>query len=435
MKIKFYLKRAASKNEKSHKPISKKPTSIFALANYNGNKLKIYTQESILTKHWNPEKQMVNASHHEHSTFNLRLNKISNTILQTFQDFKNKNDNYTPTPSILKPLIELALKKGGKKITLLSYWQDFANRTINGVRNNPRTQESIKGTGGRGYITTLNHLKEFNKRNKRVIDFDTIDLGFHADFIEYLTSPSVNLATNSVGSHIQRIKAVMSEAFDKKLTSNDTFKSKRFVKPTEEADTIYLNDAELKEMQELDLSNNPRLDNVRDLFLIGCYTALRFSDLSALRSKNIADGLIRIKQIKTGKPVIIPVHSVVKVVLRKYDGNTPRPISNVKMNLYLKELGQLMPSLKKNETKTITKGGNKVTVTMQKWELLTTHTARRSMATNEYKRKVIDVLQIMSITGHTTEKAFLKYIRVTPEEHANDIAKLWEKYENKLKIA
>lgn len=227
----------------------------------------------------------------------------------------------------------------------------------------------------------------------------------------------------------------MSEAFDKKLTTNDEFKSKRFVKPSEESDTIYLDDAELQEMQNYDLSGNLRLDNVRDLFLIGSYTALRFSDLSALKPHNIADGFIRIKQIKTGDPVIIPVHSVVQKVLDKYNGNTPRPISNVKLNLYIKELGKLLPSLQKIETKTITEGGNKLTKTKQKWELLVTHTMRRSFATNEYKRKVIDVLQIMSITGHKTEKAFLKYIRVTLEEHAQTIKILWAAAENKLRIA
>jgi len=423
MRVKFYLKRPKSKTE----------TSIYALVNYNRNSLKIYTGEAILPKHWNPKANAAKntPSFTEHPEFNERIHKIRSTISRVFNDFKNRNDHSTPAPAVLKPLIETALKKGFVQTSLFSFFEEFANSTMSGTRVNPRTKKAIKGTGGRGYITTLNHLKAFDKTWNRKVSFDTIDLDFYGDFTNYLKS--LLLSLNSVGSHIQRIKTIMSEALDKKLTHNTDFRSKRFVKLSEDSDSIYLNEAELREMRNLKLSDNPRLDNIRDLFLIGCYTGLRFSDFSILKPQNIKDGFIKIKQVKTGSPIVIPVHSVVKKIISKHNGSLPKSISNVKTNEYLKEIGQMLPMLKEKVTKEITKGGIQIMQLVEKWELLTSHTARRSFATNEYNAGT-PTLIIMAITGHKSEKSFLKYIRVTPDEHARKLKTLWER-RSKMKVA
>lgn len=424
MRIKFYLKRPKAKTE----------TSIYALVNYNANTLKIYTGESIIPKHWNADTNSARNSPKfpEHPEFNARLNNIRSTISRVFLDYRNRNEHAAPAPAVLKPLIEQALKKGFQRTSFLNYFEEFVRRSMNGQRIDPRSKQAIRHGVGKGYQTTFNHLKKFNDQWKRKLDFDTIDIEFHNDFTNYLSASPRLLSANTIGSNIQRIKAVLAEATEKQINTNMFFKSRYFVKQSEEADTIYLNDAELKEMIDLDLSENERLQNVRDLFIIGCYTGLRFSDFSILKPKNIKDGFIRITQSKTGDPVVIPVHSVVKKVLQKYKGDTPRTISNVKLNLYLKELGQKMKSLGKTETKTITKGGVKIIKTVQKWELLTSHSARRSFATNEFKAGT-PTLTIMAITGHKTEKSFLKYIRVSPDEHAQKIKTLWDKRNKKLR--
>jgi integrase len=163
------------------------------------------------------------------------------------------------------------------------------------------------------------------------------------------------------------------------------------------------------------------------LFLIGCYTGLRYSDFSIIKPEQIKDGYIELKeQTKTGNPVIIPVHATVNRILEKYNGQLPKSISNQKTNSYLKEIGRLMPSLQMNFSRAITKGGVKVMTNYQKWELLSTHTARRSFATNEYLNGT-PTITIMAITGHRTEKAFLRYIKLTPKEHAKLLQAQWEK--------
>src|SRR4029079_15249694 len=102
-----------------------------------------------------------------------------------------------------------------------------------------------------------------------------------------------------------------------------------------------------------------------------------------------------------------------------------------KFNTYLKDVCQIVPSLKGTESKTTTRSGRKITVNMSKWEMVSSHTARRSFATNEYLNGT-STLTIMAVTGHKTEKSFLKYIKVSRKEEAERMKDHWEKREAKL---
>jgi hypothetical protein len=425
MRIKFYLKR----------PEAIESTVLYALINYNGETLKIYTNESIKPKFWNHATQSarVTPKFPEAPEFNERINHIRSSINRLFLTHKFENDHKAPSPQLFKGMIATMLRRGEQKNDFISYFEDFVRRSMNGERIDPRSRLPIRYGVAKVYQSTLNSIKDYLKASrKKRLDFKDIDLEFHKDFTSYLSKPPRNLSINTIGSNFQRIKAVMAEATEMGVNTNMKFKSKHFVKQSEDAETIYLDSRELKEMEALDLQSDSKLDNVRDLFLIGAYTGLRYSDFSILKPESINEGYIRITQTKTLIPVTIPVHSVVKKIIRKHEGKIPRSISNQKMNSYLKDIGKLMPSLKKTESKTITKGGKGVTTNYEKWELLTTHTARRSFATNEYLAGTPS-LTIMAITGHRTEKAFLKYIRVTSEEHAKKIKELWTKREGKLK--
>jgi integrase len=163
---------------------------------------------------------------------------------------------------------------------------------------------------------------------------------------------------------------------------------------------------------------------VRDLLIVGCWTGVRFSDISQITPDAIEDYIIYIKQSKTGGKVAIPVHDYVKAILDKYDGSLPPSISNQRFNEYLKEVVK-KAKVKDIVHKAITKGGVTRSKSYSKWELVTTHTGRRSFATNNYLMGV-PTLTIMAITGHKTESSFLKYIKVTPTEHAEKIRLIWK---------
>ena len=116
----------------------------------------------------------------------------------------------------------------------------------------------------------------------------------------------------------------------------------------------------------------------------------------------------RLQQQKTGAKVTIPILPETKKILDKYNYELPRPIANQKFNEYVKDVAKLAD--------------------IKDWQRVTAHTARRSFATNLYKRD-FPTLMIMRITGHQTEKAFLTYIKITEDENAERMIKRFEEQE------
>src|SRR6266542_1027221 len=147
--------------------------------------------------------------------------------------------------------------------------------------------------------------------------------------------------------------------------------------------------------------------------------------------------MIRYKQCKTGKIVVLPVKREAKFLLVKYfdqlqEINELSEVKfNSKANAALKLIGQKCKLLQKNSLYKKTNGGITKHIDHAKWEKLSTHTARRTFATNELKDGT-PISLIMAATGHLTEKAFWKYIRTTPEEKAELLEIQWQKRENNL---
>lgn len=412
MRTKFYLLRSDSTA----------PTALFARISFKGHVVKFYPGLSIEPKYWNHKAQTARNSpgFPYRAEFNFALANIKGRIEKIFLKYQTENSQ-VPEPYMLINLLKIEFKQEkSKEYGFLSYYDDFVRRSFSGNRIDPKTGKTVGIAVCKKYKTTLEHLKKFDKAWHKKIDFDTIDLEFHTDYLAYLSSRGLSL--NTQGDHIKCIKAVLGEATEKGINKNLVFKSRYFTKPAEESESIYLNEDELEEIQSLELPGY--LDKVRDMFLIGAFTGLRFSDFSILDTKNIHHGFINIKQQKTGDNVVIPVHKKVKAIIEKYNGKLPKPISNQKFNQYLKEISMKAELLKVNVDKTMMRSGSKETMKYNKWELVSSHVARRSFATNAYLQGV-PALTIMAITGHKTEKAFLKYIKLAPADHAKLLKAQW----------
>ncbi|WP_423148037.1 site-specific integrase [Rubrolithibacter danxiaensis] len=388
-------------------PTSTKETLVYLLFRFNNQRLKLSTSEKILPKLWNAEKQRakITKQNEEYFEFNSSLDKWETTIKNIFR--KLLNDDKVPTPALLKDEIEKAFNKkpAEKKLEFMDFVAEYIN-------NSPKSPNTL-----RNYKQAQRQLKEFCKQNNGELKFENITLDFYNEFIKFLTLR--NYSQNTIGSFVKDIKIFMNEATDRGINMNLEYLNKRFKVLNDTVDTVYLTKDELSLLRALDLSENKRLESVRDLFIVGCYTGLRFSDLAKLDKSNfIKDNTqIKIKTQKTGETVVIPVHPFVKEVFIKYGNSLPKVISNQKMNDYLKEIGKLA-ELKENVIIGSIQGGRKTNESFLKYQLLTTHTARRSFATNAYLAD-IPSMDIMKITGHRSERSFIKYIRVTQEQNAN----------------
>lgn len=405
---------------------SKTKTQLFARISINGQPfLKYFLPLHLEPKHWNQKEQQVRRTLIGFSTTNHLLRNWLADIEDAYRGYV-ANNSTQPDKQTLKELIDLRIKPesvvSNSDDSFIGYFETFIEQSKNGLRLNAKGKPVASNTI-KAYNGTIAQLKSYQKTIKRPIDFDAIDLDFYYDFVEYLSKKKLQ-STNSIGKHIKHIKAVLNDATERGINKNMAYKSKLFKVISEKTENIYLNHEEIAALANVDLSNKKSYERVRDLFVVGCYTGLRFSDLSKLSAENIVDGMIEIVQQKTSEPVAIPVHPQVQNILDKYNGELPKAISNQKTNEYLKEIGEDVPELQKRQSKTITKAGTGVTVNLKKYKLIASHTARRSFATNFYKDGV-PAITLMAITGHRTEKAFLNYIKMSPREHARMLQLSW----------
>jgi integrase len=416
-------------------PKASKETPINIVLRYKELKLVYPSGMKINPIFWNKDEQKARQTpkFSNFPQFNRRLELLATAINLVFDKYLNENENKIPSIEIFKQILDIKLERVIEtKYTFFTFFQKYIDNLK--YKTNPNTGKLISKTTICSYQNTLNILIEFQKVVKRKIVFENIDMDFYFNLIEYLTT-NRKQSTNTIGKIIKNIKVILNDATENELNTNLSYKSKRFVPISEKSFSIYLNEKELTEIHNLDLSQNKKLEVVRDLFLIGCYTGLRYSDYSNIKTKNIdiENNLLEIQPQKTDTIVLIPLHNVVKTILCKYNYVLPKSISNQKTNDYLKEIGIKAELLNVKVTKKITKGGLPLEHNMFKYELLCSHTARRSFATNLYLSGFPSI-SIMKITGHTTEKSFMKYIKVTPKENAKLLQLHWNKETTNLKI-
>ncbi|MCK5068068.1 MAG: tyrosine-type recombinase/integrase [Bacteroidales bacterium] len=139
-------------------------------------------------------------------------------------------------------------------------------------------------------------------------------------------------------------------------------------------------------------------------------TGLRFDDWDRVNSDAVVNDTITIRSSKTGEVSLIPVHPYVKAILKKYGGVLPHKVSNQKMNDYIKVVAMLSKIQEPVEVR-ITKGGVREVSKKRKFQLVTTHTARRSLATNLVLRGVSPYV-VMKVTGHKSLSSFERYVRL-----------------------
>lgn len=418
MAITFNLKRPNGSN----------PSSIYARYIYSGYEVKYYLKDSVPPRFWDSKNHRVKRSRDfpGYLEINALLNNLTTQMESIYRNLRNELNGRIPAPLELKKAFDLKLGIGPKvnlkdpSNTLCGYLEHFIELSKKGMRHEKISEKTIFV-----YRRCLAHLKQFEKATNETLTFAEIDQDFYSSFLGYLRNEK-QLSVNTIGKQIKVIKTVMRHALDAKKHSNTDFQARGFKILREDGDSIYLNEMELSLIEKLDLSMSPTLDRVRDAFLIGCKTGLRYSDYSELKIHNINNGFIEIEQKKTEGKVTIPIHPSVERILSKYGWAPPPVISNQRSNTYLKELCKLIPELNEDVEIKQQVNGLRTLVKLPKYKLITTHTARRSFATNEFLAGTQSIT-IMAITGHKSEKVFLNYIKVKSEGHARILKENWEK--------
>jgi site-specific recombinase XerC len=230
----------------------------------------------------------------------------------------------------------------------------------------------------RNYNTLNSTIQRYlNKKSLKSLLLTDIDFKFYASFCSFMER-DLNLSKNSIGERVKRLKAFLNHS--KRLGYTVFDRLEEFKVYSEPKTIVYCSLEEINHLMNYDLSENKKLEKVRDIFVVGCHTGLRVSDLLRLTIDHISDGLFIVKTMKTNKIATPPVSPYSLHVLNKYGGEMPK-ISDVKYNKYLKELGkevgfeQLVELPKYNK-------GKKSFIKVPKWELMSSHVAVKSFITN-----------------------------------------------------
>lgn len=258
-------------------------------------------------------------------------------------------------------------------------------------------------------------------RPYKPLNWQDINIDWYNEWISYFFGR--NCSPNYIGKHLKTLKAILRQAREEGLPVNNEIDRKAFKVISAPSESIYLNENDLLKLYKLDLSSEKHLEIARDVFLVGCYTAQRYSDYSRICSSDVKtigkSKIIELIQKKTGEKCIIPVSPECDTILKKYDYTLPKTYEQ-KINDRIKIIGKRAEI---NEVINFeqSRGGFRIKKQEVKADLIRTHTARRTGCTLMYLAG-IPVIDIMRISGHKTEREFLKYIKVSKEQTAVNLA-------------
>lgn len=337
---------------------------------------------------------------------------------------------------------QVRLIKEGIDAERAKIW-NFLNRFCEEIKSGNRLNGHNRYAPGtvKAWFSFRKLYDQFDRKHR--FTWYQIDRAFVTKFFVFMEKNDYMVSAQN--KYLVDLRAIVNYAYLDGIHDNDRamqYFSKKKIEDDDKAIEIYLTETELQALYEMPLSG--KQDEVRDIFLVGCYTCQRVSDYNDIDKDcftTTAKGtpVIRLIQKKTRNEVKIPIMNPnLKAICEKYSYNLPSVV-DVILNRYikdiLKKLSETTPSLGKKVTtkltmkqkqleendKLVVERNEKGEVIMPRYNCVTTHTARRSGITNMYLTHKYTIIQMMHVSGHKTQKTFMDYIKLSSDEIADEI--------------
>lgn len=398
---------------------------------YLGKRLRFGTGISLEPKHWNAARQEPRSSDPLRNVNFRRLTEIAHGVKKSLDAVTHE---HAPSQSItenvdrlrrhikkfLNPDASVLKTTGG----ILSDFDEFIDTYTMRSRSGMITTQRPGERTIRFYRVVRASLQEFSDAYRRELSYESVDESFYSGYYTWL-SHERSLSDSTVSNFIKVLKTFMKWAKLKGYHSSSSYES--FYRDKRTSESIALTVDELRIIRNCDLSDSPRLSRVRDHFLLQCYTGMRYGDLLRLETKHFDDnaGVIRFTTQKTDTPCIVPLTKPLRELLERYPSRMFEFASDVKQNLYLKELGRRL-GFDQQIIKSKYVAGKRVEEVKNKFDLLTTHVARRSFATTSLRFGVPEAV-IAVVTGHSAKGMLQRhYFRLDEEAVRDIIVKAWD---------
>ncbi|MCM4161771.1 site-specific integrase [Antarcticibacterium flavum] len=383
--------------------IKKNKAPIYARITVNKERIEISLKRDIEVTYWDTRAKRSNSRTPQAKALNKYLDQVYSDLLDCHTQLHIENKIITPKAIKARFLGEDQQQKS--LLDIIDYHKTTMPDTLKWgtLKNYDTTEKYLKRFLGDRYKTTDIYLQE-------------ITYGFLIDFDQYLRkTSSINrsqpLKNNGIMKHLERLKKLLKLAVNLEWLEKDP--STRFSLKFQKYDREFLSSSELHELEVADFSND-RHRKTRDLFIFSCYTGLSYSDVKALKEKNIVRGIdgkywIHTHRIKNDQPVKIPLLEKAMVILERYqteefnyENNLLPVFSNQKINIYLKEVASLLGINKK----------------------LSFHSARHTFATTVTLSNGVPIETVSKLLGHSKLSTTQTYARVMEQKISADMDKL-----------
>jgi integrase len=300
--------------------------------------------------------------------------------------------------------------------------KDYIVRKASMVNN--KTRRKLSSGTIYNHNNALSRLQLYCQENHKRIVWELFDKRLAESLTAWMNDKGYS--ANTIASQYSIMKVWLSDAETEGFITDKSFH--KYPTATHEVDNIYLTEEEILRIYQIDFSDekikkqiDPKsnIEQTRDLFIVACWTGLRFGDWHDFSRSLITEDRITLTTHKTLKEVAIPIHPMVRKIIKKYNGKLPKSLDKSKTIVQIQKCGELAQIDAPTVLHRI-RGGEEVTIIEPKYKFITNHTARRTFCTNMYLRK-IPTKVIMDISGHTTEANFFKYIKISPQQSAKQL--------------
>lgn len=390
---------------------------IFARITVNQKRANISLKRKININFWDKSKSKAKGNSQNARVLNQYLDQVKADLFRAHQELNNQGKLITAQ------LIKSTFLGEGENHKSLRNLFDYHSGKINGT--------FAVGTI-RNYAVTERYIFKFLNEKVKTSDIylKQLNYKFICDFENYLhcfwpKGHPKAMGQNTVMKHIQRLRKLITLSYHLEWLQKDPFIR---WKPTfEKTNRQFLSANELSNLETFEFISE-RLERVRDLFVFSCYTGISYIDIMKLTKTNIHLGIdgnnwIITKRHKTNTTVKVPLLNKSQNIVSKYEhhpitmvsGTLLPPITNEKLNLYLKEVANFC-GIKKN---------------------LTFHMARHTFATTVTLTNGVPIETVSKLLGHTklsTTQIYAKVIERKVSDDMNALKLILNKIEEKKEV-
>lgn len=434
MRLNFNLKSLAN--------VGSKKSQIWLTTTIKGKRVRVYTGLLIEKEYWKKTTRsevgecaitgirLSRVVNEENERVNRELSKILNYCKEygemvSRQDLmseplEHSADNFKRIIECKIRGVEAQIRKNPK-----DFIEDYIKRKARMTNRN--TQCRIVSGTVYNHKNALRRLMLFCEEERLGLVWELFNDRFEERFTAWMQDKGYS--ANTISSQYSIMKVWLSAAEKEKYTNDIDFHD--WITKCHDVENIYLTEEEIERIYRLDLSSEElrsqidprqRIEETRDMFVVACWTGLRFGDWKDLSNVEINGNMMTVHTKKTNKTVIIPLHPFVKEVYEKYGNRFPKVVHKTH-TLQQIRLCAKWAGIDEHTTLSRVRGGRTIVEQGPKYDFVMNHTARRSFATNLYLKNIVPTPSIMAITGHTTETNFKKYIKVDKLQHAKIVAK------------